>query len=255
MSDDQDLHDKRISRLYRMGSGTEPPKHINEVIIRAAHAAISSRKQRFIRPSLATAAVLVLSISLVLKVLNQEPLEESVMESLPTTAPLTESEADVPVAEKSEERVAPPAALPDEGRSEATKPPQPTRMKSDEYRAIEPKREAPPAIKGDDTLGAAQIAPAASKKEGAKPQKKSYMRREPGRPLLRQKQKSMAPAPSSILDRLDCTTIPLPDSDSIAEWYHLHKAAVEQGQAQTANCLQQAFFTRFGKPLPDHLDE
>ncbi|MCP4127874.1 MAG: hypothetical protein GY753_12530, partial [Gammaproteobacteria bacterium] len=187
MSDNQDLHDKRISRLYRMGSRTEPPKHINEVIIRAAHAAIPHSKRRFIRPSLATAAVLVLSISLVLKVLDQEPLEESVVQPMPTTVPVTESEADIPVTKKSKERTAHPAALPDEDGSEQLKPPHPARMKSDEYRAIESKREAPPAIKGDDTLGAAQIAPAASKKEGAKPQKKSYMRREPGRPLMRQK--------------------------------------------------------------------
>ncbi len=262
MSDNYDLHDKRISRLYRMGSKTEPPKHIDEEITRTAHNAIPGRKRRFIRPSLATAAVLVLSISLVLKVLNQEPLEESVMDPTPTDQgsgmnSLPEPETDTLEADFAEEKAATPAAMmQDADTSRVIKPTQqPPRSTPKEYRATEPGRKAPPAFKQDDAVGAAQIAPAPTKKARAKLQKKSRMQQELGGRLLRQKQKAIAPATSGMLEGLDCKAIPLPDSNSVAEWYRLYKAAMEQGQEQNAKCLKQAFFTRFGKALPEHLDE
>jgi hypothetical protein len=79
MKNNQDLHDERISKLYRSGEKPEPPGHLDTEIKQAARAAAPTRKRRFAWPSLATAAVLVLSISLVLKVLQQEPLEDTVI--------------------------------------------------------------------------------------------------------------------------------------------------------------------------------
>lgn len=79
MSNNQDLHDERISKLYQAGEQPEPPEHLDAEIKQAAKAALPTKKRRFTWPSLATAAVLVLSISLVLKVLQQEPMEDAVI--------------------------------------------------------------------------------------------------------------------------------------------------------------------------------
>jgi hypothetical protein len=79
MSNNRDLHDDHISRLYQMGEQPEPPEHLDRKIKSAAHAATSVKQKRYLWPSLATAAVLVLSISLVLKVLQQEPMEDAVI--------------------------------------------------------------------------------------------------------------------------------------------------------------------------------
>jgi hypothetical protein len=80
MSNNQDLHDERISRLYKLGDQREPPEHLDRVIKQAAQATAPRKKRSYAWPSLATAAVLVLSISLVLKVLQQDPLEKSIMD-------------------------------------------------------------------------------------------------------------------------------------------------------------------------------
>jgi len=77
-----DLHDERISRLYKIGDGTEPPAHIDAEIKQAARDAAQNRKRNLVWPSLATAAVLVLSLSLMLKVMDQQPLEEPVLQSM-----------------------------------------------------------------------------------------------------------------------------------------------------------------------------
>jgi len=79
---DNDLHDERISRLYKIGNGTQPPAHIDAEIKQAARDAAQNRKRSLVWPSLATAAVLVLSLSLMLKVLDQQPLEESVLQPM-----------------------------------------------------------------------------------------------------------------------------------------------------------------------------
>jgi hypothetical protein len=80
MSDNRDLQDERISKLYKLGEQSEPPKHLDAEIKKAARAT-SPVKKSTLWPSLATAAVLVLSFSLILKVLEQKPLEESMMDS------------------------------------------------------------------------------------------------------------------------------------------------------------------------------
>lgn len=82
MSDNHYLHDERLSKLYNMGDSTEPPAHIDAEIKQTARDAVMNKKRSFAWPSLATAAVLVLSLSLMLKVLDQQPLEESVMEPM-----------------------------------------------------------------------------------------------------------------------------------------------------------------------------
>lgn len=89
MSNNNDLHDKHISKLYRLGGQPEPPEHLDREIKQAAHGEIPTRKHSLAWPSLATAAVMVLSISLVLKVLQQEPMENTVVESSATNGELT----------------------------------------------------------------------------------------------------------------------------------------------------------------------
>ena len=101
MSNNRDLHDDRISRLYQMGEQPEPPEHLDRKIKSAAHAATSVKQKRFLWPSLATAAVLVLSISLVLKVLQQDPIEKAVVMS-----PANNGDAIAPNAMLQEKQIA-----------------------------------------------------------------------------------------------------------------------------------------------------
>ena len=133
MSNNQDLHDERISRLYKLGDQLEPPEQLDREIKRAAHAAVPTKKRSYVWPSLATAAVLVLSISLVLQVLQQKPLEEAIMEPSTTNGGdvkpevmLKESAGDIMYRRDKEaqklqiNRAIKPKALPAPTRPEAT---------------------------------------------------------------------------------------------------------------------------------------
>lgn len=86
---DEMPQDERISALYRMAEGREPPAHLDEVIRREAQREIRRRRQRIIWPSLATAAVLVLSFTLVMQVQDQGGLDGMPMtlEREPTAPP------------------------------------------------------------------------------------------------------------------------------------------------------------------------
>jgi hypothetical protein len=101
MSNKRDLHDDHISRLYQMGEQPEPPEHLDREIKSAARDGIPNKKPKYIWPSLATAAVLVLSISMVLKVLQQEPIEKDVL-----NPPVTNGDVITPNVTLQEEEMA-----------------------------------------------------------------------------------------------------------------------------------------------------
>ena len=200
MSDNSELHDERISKLYQLGDSSEPPSHLDRDIKQAARAATPAKKRRFVWPSLATAAVLVLSISLVLKVLQQPPLEETAISSAPNGGEgisLQES-ADMAVETMDAEE---------------------SKLRRD--RSI--KQKTTPAF--------------------AQPQQADSIKLEAA-PTTPVELIAKRAAPKK------CSGIKLPEINSRVEWIRLYQETVEQGESATASCLQQAYQTKFGHPMP-----
>lgn len=71
---DDELHDPRLTALYRRKGGEQPPARVDAEIRRAARAAVKRPAARRLWPSLATAAILVLGASVALKVFEQPEL-------------------------------------------------------------------------------------------------------------------------------------------------------------------------------------
>ncbi len=74
--DNQSSDDKRISALYRAGSTTQPPEHIDQVIRAEARRSVNSTPQRVRSPwavPVSMAAVLVLSVSLMSLIHEEAP--------------------------------------------------------------------------------------------------------------------------------------------------------------------------------------
>ena len=245
MTDKHDLHDERISKLYKMGSRAEPPKHLDEQIIRVARATGPGRKQRLTWPSLATAAVLVLSISLVLKVLNQTPLEESIMEPLPTDdstnlAPMMEKEV-----EEKADTSAPVIKDQDSGRRE--EPRQDQKAGPERYRAKQQSPAPAPTIQGADTMGAARVEPAPASLDKLESRKRKLLKLEAVPMAITATPESATG--KALTEKLECSVIPLPETASIDVWRQRYKTALEQGQSKTAECLKRAFYSKFGKAI------
>jgi hypothetical protein len=246
MSDNHDLHDERISKLYRMGSRAEPPKHLDEQITRAAHAASPARKHRLYWPSLATAAVLVLSISLVLKVLNQTPLEESLMESLPSDdgsspALMLEKELKQPASP-------PAAALEDQDSGKQDEPGQDREATPERYRDKRQSSAPIPAAPQTDSMGASQLKPAPAKVERVDEAKRRSLKHK-AVPSAKTQTPESAVGKAQVT-KLDCSAVPLPESASIEVWRQQYQTALKQGQSKSAECLKQGFYRRFGQPMP-----
>jgi hypothetical protein len=72
---DDDLHDPRLTALYQRKDGERPPARADALIRKAAHAAVKKPAARRLWPSLATAAILVLGVSVALKVFEQPDLQ------------------------------------------------------------------------------------------------------------------------------------------------------------------------------------
>ncbi len=249
MSNNHDLHDERISKLYKMGGNSEPPVHIDNDIKRAARADIPNRWRSYAWPSMATAAVLVLSISLVLKVLNQQPLEESVMKTMPadgrTIAPtvrLQESKEKAAKTRDNEKKML-------ERKASTAK-----------FRAINQSVAPAPS----ETEEAAHFEAAPAKPDELSPRKKRVLKRD-----IMPRASTTAPAmnidqddvtapksaigevQSSPMQKLDCSGITLPDSDSSDLWIKLHHNAMKQGQLSAARCLKRAYQARFNQTIPE----
>ncbi len=123
-------HDELISRLYRLGSSGEPPAHLDQTILDEAQRAAGRWKRVRSWPALATAAVLVLSFSLILRVIEQQPIDRAMVPSESTfdavIAPVSEGAGDDADAVTDEIKMAAPplpmspqSAAPD-SRAEAT---------------------------------------------------------------------------------------------------------------------------------------
>ncbi len=260
MTDKHGLHDERTSKLYKIGSKEEPAESIDQHIIQTAHAKAPSRKHYFSWPSLATAAVLVLSLSLVLKVLNHAPLEESIMEPLPTD----DSSSPAPMLEQETE-----------GKTDSSDPTMKYKdsIRRDEIRQnqnVSPKKfqekqrsvTPPTSVKEADAMGSAQLKPAPDSVDKTEAKKRIFLKREaiisPAReaPDFKIQQHALE-APKAVtgkvqtkpMEELYCSDIEIPKSDSVEIWTKQYKTAMEQGRITTAECLKQAYFTRFGKTI------
>jgi hypothetical protein len=270
MSNDHDLHDERISRLYRKGSFSEPPEHIDRRIRQAAEDTAPRSKPRFAWPSLATAAVLVLSVSLVFKVLDQEPLEQSLLEPYPngTDSSIAEpkelEEATAPQAdEKDDAEPTPTTAAPARVQPKpATMPP--VLKDAGPARKASSKRKDTPAV---EMYRSRQVLPGQSPAPGEPGSMGSSGRRStaPGAEHRKQGQKlqiqrrsfelqavpdDMLGAPARMKKQGLCTGVVLPDTESVADWQQFYRTAMLQGDRVAVRCLQQEFQRRFGRPLP-----
>ncbi len=214
MSDNHDLHDERISQLYRTGSRDEPPKQLDDKIIQAARRRNPTSKLRFYWPSLASAAVLVLSISLVLKVLNRAPLEESLLEPASTQ----DSATPLPPA---------PAQRLQEGASAPS-----------------------PAIQDHEsgTLSADRFKSAPSGEDKIESDESGLLQ-----PEATPNTSDSGPQPAlskAKRKRLACSDVPLPESASMDVWQQQFQTAIKQGQSKTAECLKQGYYRKFGQVMP-----
>ena len=98
---DDDLQDPRLSALYRRKDTDQPPARLDASIRRAARAAIPGKSAtRRWWPSLASAAVLVLGVTVALKVFEQPTPELGPVEQF-ESAPAAPSVSDRPAAEPS----------------------------------------------------------------------------------------------------------------------------------------------------------
>ncbi len=272
MTDNHDLHDERISRLYKQGNQAEPSADLDRQIIQAAREAVPKRKQRFIWPSLATAAVLVLSLSLVLKVLEQQPLEESVMSPVPSKtegrvmAPTEEKElqekAASPVDEKDNAKSPVPPGAPTQTRPSTIAP---DMMDIAPLKKSKPKLEPAPAVEiyRSPAAPAEAVAPDAGKIQSfgsSRTQSAPSIDNRIEQELKQQKQRkrfdlqavpeTMLRAPARKKKQDLCADIVMPGSDSVTEWQQFYKTAMLQGDRIAVRCLLQEFQTRFHKPLP-----
>jgi hypothetical protein len=215
MSDNHDLHDERISKLYRMGSKEEPPKQLDDKIIQAARRTGPTRKARFNWPTLASAAVLVLSISLVLKVLNRAPLEESLPESLPTKS-----------------NPAPSSAPELKMRARASSPAPASALRDHEA----------------DSMGAAQFKSVPSGEDKMEPSEKRVLQPEAAANTIDNSPKAVIS--KTKRKKLACSAVPMPESASMEVWQQQYQTALEQGQTKTAECLKHGYYRKFGQAMP-----
>ncbi len=214
MSDNHDLHDERISKLYKIGSRDEPSKQLDDKIIQAARRGKQTKKSRFYWPSLASAAVLVLSISLVLKVLNQTPLEESLLEPLPTQS------GSIPPPPAPEQRIQERASAPSSAIHEHE----------------------------IDSFGAAQLKYTPNGEDKMETSAKKLLQPEAAPNAIDNGPK---PAVSKAKrKRLACSAVPLPESASMDVWQQQYQTALQQGQSKTAECLKQGYYRKFGQVMP-----
>jgi hypothetical protein len=242
-------HDEQISRLYRLGSSGEPPSHLDRKILDEAQRAVSRWKRIRSWPSLATAAVLVLSFSLLLKVLEERPLDRSLLQEesieIDAVAPVSQDMDGGADAVKEEgETVAPPQpkAEPSEEfetgsmRSREDIPvPAKTKRKEAAVEKLQAPVAAPPAVFSapapapltDGFIGGANQADQAAAEPAAKLERKM-----------------------DTFDESDGCGVVLPSEEAPASsWQQLYRELLEQEQREQAECLRQIYEQRFGHKL------
>jgi hypothetical protein len=238
-------HDEQISRLYRLGSSGEPPAHLDRKILDQAQRTTS--RWRRIKPwhSLATAAVLVLSFSLLLQVMEQQPLDRSIMHEEEVLldrdiAPVSQEMDDGAGVFKEEgEVVAPPLpkAAPSEKLEAGTilksrdGAPVPSKAKRKEA-AVEELRiqvAAPPAVFSAPASSTEGFVGGAMQADEAAAE-----------PVVKLERK---------LDSEGCG-IALPiEGSPVESWQQLYRELLEQEKREQAECLREIYEQRFGQQL------
>jgi hypothetical protein len=242
-------HDEQISRLYRLGSSGEPPSHLDRKILDEAQRAVSRWKRIRPWPSLATAAVLVLSFSLLLRVMEHEPLDQI---SLPQEEILLDA-AIAPVSQEAESdaeattegvEVAPPPSTPAATSGfkagtmrprESSPVPAKTKRKEAAVEKLQTPVAAPPAVFSapapapltEGFIGGANQADQAAAEPAAKLERKM-----------------------DTFDESDGCGVVLPSEEAPASsWQQLYRELLEQEQREQAECLRQIYEQRFGHQL------
>ena len=226
---DDDLHDEGLSRLYRRGRASEPGRAVDERIRQAAHRAVERRWPAWWKLA-STAAVLVLSLGLVLETLVRVPIEPPGVESgvFDERAPALRDEAFEPAAEP-----LPQAVIDLQGIDE---------------RSLHSAREkaavsAPARQLGEPEQRYTAPAPAAPVSSASPPSDEAMFEREA-------EQDSTGPLPSPIEVESACDGFVPPQSDDPAEWQRVAAGLRAQGERARLACLEAAYEARFGESLP-----
>ncbi len=247
---DDKLHDDRISKLYHLGSSGEPPAHLDNKIIDEAHRAASSWHIPW--PSLATAAVLMLSFTLLLKVMEQQPLDQVLLpetvelDTATVPPPVVEGRGDMAVEEA--EVAAPPAPTP---ASTPIATPKAKVIQHKQRSSVAPRRERKKAETESEMAPAVAPAPAArynspaptalsvDSAAGAMQADEAVV----AAPVAKaEKRVGGATAPKSW----QCgAPLPAPELPAAA-WQQLYTELLEQKKTAEAECLGELFEQRFG---------
>lgn len=184
MSDEREYRDHALSRVYREGSWPEPGRQIDQAILSASRRAARARHPVLWRwaPSLAVAATVVLTSTLVLKVYREQP---------EVAAPVT---AEKQTAELRSKQPAPPEAKPAEAKAAEAKPDTPPPAPITTPQGFSSSMDAGEAERLDRAkrdLGLKELAPAgAPAQAAAKPAPKAP-------PALKKEEPARADAPSA----------------------------------------------------------
>lgn len=109
MSDEREYRDQALSRIYREGAWPEPGRQIDQAILTASRRAARARHPVLWRwaPSLAVAATVVLTSTLVLKVYREQPEVAAPVTAEKPTADLRNRQPALPEAKPAEAKPAP----------------------------------------------------------------------------------------------------------------------------------------------------
>ncbi|RDH83333.1 MAG: hypothetical protein DIZ78_15165 [endosymbiont of Escarpia spicata] len=225
MSDQNDIHDERISHLYKQGSSEKPSPDLDGRVREAAHQAVKRRKRPFylgFAPKghkfrlnrraaqlsfMAAAAVLMLSFGLVIRLFEPVSMLEP---EVPVPMLMEQEEAGWPVESSSAPAMdfTGPASLP----SVAPK-------KKAAKSSMKPRREIQ-SLQADR----------AGKEVRTLPKLEKHMSRQA--------------VPAQMQD-LACDKVSLPDSDSKQIWIEQMNRLKEDGDLKGYECLHQAYLERF----------
>ena len=225
---DDDLHDEGLSRLYRRGRASEPGRAVDERIRQAAHRAVERRWPAWWKLA-STAAVLVLSLGLVLETLVRAPIEPPGVGSgaFDEGAPVLRDEAFEPAAESPPQAV---IELQGVTKGSVHSAREKAALSAPARQLAEPEQRDRPAP--------APPVPSAS----TAPPKATFEREaEMGETGLLPSPEASEPA---------CNGFVPPRSDDRAEWRRVAAGLRSRGETARLACLAAAYEARFGEALP-----
>ncbi len=225
---DDDLHDEALSRLYRRGRASEPGRAVDERIRREARRALERRWPAWWKLA-PTAAVLVLSLGLVLETLVRVPIEPPGVGSgaLEERAPILGDEPFEPAAEPP-----PKAVIELQGMTKRS-----VHSAPEEAEDFGSARQV--AAPEEDYRGPA---PASPRPRASAPSPKATLERE-----VVQGATGLLPSPEEM--KSACDRFVPPRSGDRAEWQRVAAELRERGETTRLACLEAAYEARFGEPL------